>query len=50
MQAVAGAARTDTLVEALAAGDGVDANDVAFLDEFPYVALPGAARCRPVQT
>lgn len=41
VQAVAGAAQTGTLVDALAAGDGVDANDVAFLDEFPYVALPG---------
>ncbi|WP_214401983.1 DUF4331 domain-containing protein [Pseudonocardia lacus] len=41
LQAVAGAAQTGTLVDALAAGDKVDANDVAFLDEFPYVALPG---------
>lgn len=41
VQAVAGAAQTGSLVDALAAGDGVDANDVAFLDEFPYVALPG---------
>ncbi|WP_252435548.1 DUF4331 domain-containing protein [Pseudonocardia humida] len=41
LQAVAGAAQTGTLVDALADGDEVDANDVAFLDEFPYVALPG---------
>ncbi|TWF76109.1 uncharacterized protein DUF4331 [Pseudonocardia hierapolitana] len=41
VQAVAGAAQAGKLVDALAAGDGVDANDVAFLDEFPYVALPG---------
>ncbi|MFC5234836.1 DUF4331 domain-containing protein, partial [Pseudonocardia zijingensis] len=41
VQAVAGAAQAGTLVDALAAGDAVDANDVAFLDEFPYVALPG---------
>jgi Domain of unknown function (DUF4331) len=40
VQAVAGAAQAGKLVDALAAGDGVDANDVAFLDEFPYVALP----------
>jgi hypothetical protein len=41
VQAVAGAAQTGKLVDALAAGDAVDANNVAFLDEFPYVALPG---------
>jgi hypothetical protein len=41
VQAVAGAAQAGKLVDALAAGDAVDANDVAFLDEFPYVALPG---------
>ncbi|QYN37126.1 DUF4331 domain-containing protein [Pseudonocardia sp. DSM 110487] len=41
VQAVAGAAQAGKLVDALAAGDGVDANDVTFLDEFPYVALPG---------
>jgi uncharacterized protein DUF4331 len=41
VQAVAGAAQAGKLVDALAAGDGVNANDVAFLDEFPYVALPG---------
>jgi hypothetical protein len=41
VQAVAGAAQSGTLVDALAAGDAVDANDIAFLDRFPYVALPG---------
>jgi hypothetical protein len=41
VQAVAGAAQAGKLVDALAAGDAVDANDVEFLDEFPYVALPG---------
>jgi hypothetical protein len=40
LQAVEGAAQTGTLVDALAAGDKVDANDNAFLTEFPYVALP----------
>ncbi len=40
VQAVEGAAMTGTLVDALAAGDKVDANDNAFLAEFPYVALP----------
>ena len=32
--------RTGKIVEALAAGDGVNENDVAFGDTFPYVALP----------
>jgi hypothetical protein len=40
LQAVAGAAQTGELVEALADGDGVDANDNAFSDAFPYLALP----------
>jgi hypothetical protein len=40
IQAVMGAAQTGQLVDALATGDQVDANEVAFLDEFPYVALP----------
>lgn len=35
-----GAVRTGTIVEALAAGDGVDANDKEFGSAFPYVALP----------
>jgi hypothetical protein len=41
VQAVAGAAQTGELVEALATGDQVDGNDVAFEQSFPYVALPG---------
>jgi len=41
IQAVEGAAQTGKLVDALAAGDKVDANDVDFLTQFPYVALPG---------
>ncbi|MET7421998.1 DUF4331 domain-containing protein [Dactylosporangium sp. NPDC005555] len=40
VQAVEGAAQTGKLVEALAAGDKVDANDNAFGGEFPYLALP----------
>ena len=40
MQALEGAAQTGKLVDALAAGDKVDANDNAFGDTFPYVALP----------
>ncbi len=40
LQALEGAVRTGKLVEALAAGDGVDMNDVAFGHTFPYVALP----------
>ncbi len=40
IQAVEGAAQTGKLVDALAAGDKVDANDVDFGTEFPYVALP----------
>jgi hypothetical protein len=43
LQAVEGAAQTGTLVDALAAGDAVDQNDVAFSQTFPYVALPHAA-------
>ncbi|WP_219418801.1 DUF4331 domain-containing protein [Pseudonocardia nigra] len=39
IQAVEGAA-VDGIVEALAAGDAVDANDKEFGDTFPYVALP----------
>ena len=41
IQAVEGAAQTGKLVDALAAGDKVDANDVDFSTQFPYVALPG---------
>jgi len=40
IQALEGAAQTGKLVEALAAGDGVDVNDKEFSDTFPYVALP----------
>ncbi len=40
LQALEGAAQTGKLVDALAKGDGVDANDHAFGDAFPYVALP----------
>ncbi|MBA2444766.1 MAG: DUF4331 domain-containing protein, partial [Nocardioidaceae bacterium] len=40
IQALEGAVRTGKLVEALAAGDGVDSNDLAFESTFPYVALP----------
>ena len=52
VQAVEGAAQTGKLVEALAAGDAVDQNDVAFGRSFPYVALPhpasgGGSNSRP---
>ncbi len=40
LQALEGAVRTGELVEALAAGDGVDVNDKEFGDSFPYLALP----------
>lgn len=40
VQAMEGAAASGKLVDALAAGDKVDANDVKFSDTFPYVALP----------
>ena len=40
IQAVAGAAQTGQLVDALATGDKVDANNVDFATAFPYVALP----------
>ena len=40
VQAVEGAAQSGEIVEALAAGDGVDANDASFEETFPYVALP----------
>ena len=40
LQALEGAVRTGKLVLALAAGDGVNTNDVAFGDTFPYVAMP----------
>jgi len=40
LQALEGAAQTGKLVGALAAGDGVNANDHPFGTSFPYVALP----------
>ncbi len=43
LQVLEGAVQADgsiELVEALAAGDGVDANDRDFEESFPYVALP----------
>src|SRR5262244_1259596 len=40
LQALEGAAQTGRLVGALAAGDGVNANDHPFGKSFPYVALP----------
>ncbi|GLZ36009.1 hypothetical protein Lesp02_81960 [Lentzea sp. NBRC 105346] len=40
LQAVEGAAASGKLVDALAAGDKVDQNDVGFENKFPYVALP----------
>src|SRR5205085_11426890 len=40
LQAVEGAAQSGTIVPALASGDGVNQNDVAFGTAFPYVALP----------
>ncbi len=43
IQALAGAVQTGTIVQALAAGDAVDQNDLAFSQSFPYVALPHAA-------
>jgi len=43
LQALEGAAQTGHLVSALAAGDGVNANDTPFGNTFPYVALPHTA-------
>ncbi|WP_433299157.1 DUF4331 domain-containing protein [Actinoplanes sp. CA-030573] len=43
LQALAGAAQTGKLVDALAAGDRVDANNQQFGGSFPYVALPNGA-------
>ena len=40
IQALEGAVRTGKLVKALAAGDGVNENDLPFGETFPYVALP----------
>lgn len=40
LQALMGAAQSGTLVQALAGGDAVNANNTAFSATFPYVALP----------
>jgi hypothetical protein len=40
LQALEGAASTGQIVAALAAGDSVNVNDVAFSKHFPYVGLP----------
>jgi hypothetical protein len=40
LQALEGAAQSGHLVQALAAGDKVNANDVSFGNSFPYIALP----------
>jgi len=40
LQALEGAAQTGKLVDALATGDSVDANDHPFGKSFPYLALP----------
>jgi hypothetical protein len=40
IQAMEGAAQSGQLVQALATGDKVDANDVGFEQHFPYVAVP----------
>ncbi|NMO51769.1 DUF4331 domain-containing protein [Actinoplanes sp. TBRC 11911] len=47
VQAVEGAAQTGKLVDALATGDKVDANDNRFGDRFPYVALPNSTDAAP---
>jgi Domain of unknown function (DUF4331) len=48
LQALEGAAQTGKLVPALAAGDGVDANDQPFSTSFPYVALPNVGAVNKV--
>ena len=48
LQALEGAAQTGKLVDAIAAGDAVDANDNAFTGKFPYVALPNAVAVNTV--
>ena len=42
VQALEGAAQTGKIVDALATGDKVDANDNPFSGQFPYVALPNS--------
>ena len=46
IQAVEGAAASGKLVDALATGDKVDANEDDFGAAFPYVALPNTTRPR----
>jgi hypothetical protein len=43
LQTVEGAAQSGSIVQPLAAGDGVNQNDVAFGQAFPYLALPHGA-------
>jgi hypothetical protein len=43
LQALEGAVQSGKIVDALAAGDKVDANDNAFGNTFPYLALPNSA-------
>lgn len=50
VQAMVGAAQTGKLVDALANGDKVDANDVSFAGNFPYVALPSRDKTAPAAT
>jgi uncharacterized protein DUF4331 len=50
LQALEGAAQTGKLVDALAAGDKVDANDNPFTGTFPYVALPNVGAVNGGQT
>ncbi|MBF6296545.1 DUF4331 domain-containing protein [Nocardia amamiensis] len=50
LQAVEGAAQTGKLVDALATGDKVDANDAPFARSFPYVALPAKGATAPGQS
>jgi hypothetical protein len=42
LQTLVGAAQTGKLVDALATGDKVDANDNGFSGAFPYLALPNS--------
>ncbi|MBB5869597.1 hypothetical protein F4553_002976 [Allocatelliglobosispora scoriae] len=44
LQALMGAAQTGKIVDAIATGDKVDANDTAFGETFPFVALPHLTR------
>ncbi len=50
IQALEGAVRTGEIVEPLAAGDGVDSNDLAFGHTFPYLALPHSGSADGVGT